>query len=318
MSIQVSFIIPHKGREEMLVETIASIANLDYDLEKIEVLVVSQNEKLDCLAQFDPNLLKAMFPEPGHTISALRNLGAQQAKGQYLAFLDADVALSANWLTEMIGLLEQKPSRKLVAAMQVDSASAPVLERIRTVLSNAELDTEVSFLPGRNLFLHRDTFDQVGGFPEHLITCEDYYFTDQVNQLGDLYYSSRAQYVHIGEDKALGPMFNKEVWRGQSNLQSIRGRNVPLREIPSFVVPPVMLLGVLVALVCLFTTNYFFAAMAFALFLLPVFVYSVRLYKLAKGKIPMLEIIKFYSVYFPARAKGTILGLVHSFGVKGI
>ena len=38
----VSFIIPHKGRENMLIETIVSIAALEYPHELLEIVLVSQ------------------------------------------------------------------------------------------------------------------------------------------------------------------------------------------------------------------------------------------------------------------------------------
>lgn len=318
MADKVTFIIPHKGREEMLKQTIQSISELDYDMALLEVLVVTQNDSLECLQEFDSGLVTAIYPEQGLTISALRNVGAKQAKGDFYAFLDADVGLSKNWLTTMLSLLQENPQRKLVSAMQINGDNPPVLEQIRTVLSNAELDTNVSFLPGRNLFLAKETFEQVGGFPEHLITCEDYYFTDQVNSLGDLYYSSKAQYVHIGEDKELGLMYEKEVWRGQSNLQSIKGRSIPLRELPSFFIPPVMMFGVIAMVVFAILGQGALAVLSALMFLLPILAYSMRLHKLADSKIPFFEILKFYLVYFPARAKGTILGLVRSFGVKEV
>lgn len=309
VSKKISFIIPHKGREEMLVQTVSSIFEQDFDLSLVEVLVVTQNDALDCLTEFDDSVFKVIYPEKGLTISANRNFGANQAQGDYFAFLDADVALSGNWINSMLELLAEDPNRKLVSAKQINSDNPPVLEQIRTALSNAELDCNVSFLPGRNLFLHKDTFWQVGGFPEHLVTCEDYYFTDKVNELGDLYYSSRAEYVHIGEDKALKPMFDKEVWRGQSNLQSIQGRSVPLRELPSFFIPPVMIVGLLLSVILSVLGFAPLATLAALMFFLPLMAYSLRLYRLADKQISFFEILKFYLVYFPARAKGTILGL---------
>jgi len=241
---QVSFIIPHKGREEFLIQTIDSILAQNYDAEQFEIIILTQNKLLDGLSHIDSSKfsIKIFFQPEDKTISALRNYGVTQAKGKYLAFLDADVQLSSNWLSCMLSTINEKPNRKLVSASQINSKNAPPLEKIRTALSNAELDCNVNFLPGRNLFLTKETFDLVGGFPEHLITCEDYYFTDQVHQLGELYYTSSATYVHLGEDKKYNEMYKKEIWRGQSNLQSIKGRSIPLRELPSFIIPPTLLI----------------------------------------------------------------------------
>lgn len=312
---QVSFIIPHKGREEFLVQTVESILAQELVTAEVSVYVITQNHQLSLLTPLldaNPNIHVSIQLE-AKSISGLRNYGAEMSSSEYLAFLDADVALSPNWTETMLATLHEKPERALVSAAQVNSEDAPPLERIRTALSNVELDCNVSFLPGRNLFLSRETFERVNGFPEHLITCEDYYFTDQVNQFGRLYYTSAATYVHIGEDKIYREMYKKEIWRGQSNLQSIKGRNVPLREIPSFIVPVAIAFLSILGLISLFLQANNVALICFILTLIPFSIYTLRLYKITKDSVPLKYSIKFYLLYFPARAIGTIGGLFKSF-----
>ena len=200
------------------------------------------------------------------------------------------------------------PKLGIAAAMQINSEHATPLERIRTALSNAELDTTVSFLPGRNLFLLKDTFARVNGFPEHLLTCEDYYFTGQVSEHGGLYYTSETHYVHLGEDKAFGPMFKKEIWRGQSNIASTSGRPIPLRELPSFIVPFAVTLGLIILLLSLLYSRTNFAIIFSLIAGAPLLAYTLRLKKLVGNDVSFFNCLRFYLVYFPARAIGTLLG----------
>lgn len=314
----VSFIIPHKGRENMLIETIVSIAALEYPHELLEIVLVSQNPAVsEEVAQAAGNItLQVIESSPDNTISTSRNIGASQAKGSYFAFLDADIALSANWLSTCLQLLQSRPNTKLVSAMQLPSSTPTPLEHIRVALSNADIDCTVSFLPGRNLLLSKETFYQAGRFPDDLVTCEDYYFTDKVNQLGELYYTSQAQYVHIGEDKQLAAMFSKEIWRGQSNLASTRDRHIPLREWPSFIVP-VAIPGLLLLALLLAVAG--FSGLSLTLLILafmPVIAYSFRLFRLVSGKTSFWQVLKFYSVYFPARAIGTVGGIIKTIGTS--
>jgi glycosyltransferase involved in cell wall biosynthesis len=315
VTVNITFIIPHKGREEFLAQTVESILSQDFDSTQFEVLIITQNKTLENKARFEQATatINIHFQPEDKTISALRNFGVKQAKGQYLAFLDADIKLSPNWLNCMLETINEKPQRVLTSASQINSVNAPPLERIRTALSNAELDCSVNFLPGRNLFIKKETFVRVKGFPEHLITCEDYYFTDQVHQLGELYYTSKANYVHLGEDKQYNEMYKKEIWRGQSNLQSIKGRKIPLREIPSFIIPPMLLILFTISLFSLIMNNAFIATSSFIFLLLPVAAYSIRLHKLTKNEVKFMYVFKFYLVYFPARAVGTIGGLFKPF-----
>ncbi|MDB2330850.1 glycosyltransferase family 2 protein [Alteromonas sp.] len=318
MSVQISFIIPHKGRENMLIATLESIKQQTLPNDEYEVIVVSQNTEVsEQLAAFSTALsLTIMYNSDDNTISHSRNLGAKNANGDYLAFLDADVSLAADWAEVTLQILQSQPQTLLVAAMQVNSEEAPPLERIRTALSNAELDTTVSFLPGRNLLLHKHTFNSVNGFPEHLLTCEDYYFTDQVNKLGNLYYTSKTHYVHLGEDKAFSPMFKKEIWRGQSNIASLQGRRIPLRELPSFFVPFAVVIGMLTLLLCLMYSHTNFAIIAAIVAGLPLLAYTLRLKKLVGKHVSLFHCLLFYIVYFPARSIGTVLGVRGAVGTS--
>jgi glycosyltransferase involved in cell wall biosynthesis len=317
--MKVSFIIPHKGRLEMLKETIVSILNLDYDQNQIEIIVVSQNETLPISQlvenNFNNQITVALVDEKG-TISKSRNIGAAKAKGEYLAFLDADIDLSTNWLVVMLEEMNRDKQRKIVSAYQVCADDAPELEKLRTELSNAEVDENVKFLPGRNLFLHKDTFQEVGGFPEHLVTCEDYFFTDKVDELGDLFYTSKASYVHLGEDKEWDQLFHKEIWRGQSNLKSLSGRNVPLREYPSLLVPLWIFFFAITTSISVLLGHIVMSFSSVLFIALPIFLYSQRLSRMAKRKIKFGIIVKFYLVYFAARAIGTVVGLTKSFNVR--
>ena len=307
----VSFIIPNNGREEMLKKTVASIVSQDYDLSKLEITIVTQNTTLAINFQRENEIvpINIIFCPEKTTISALRNKGAEHSCGAYFAFLDADVAISPNWVKAMLSELEENADRALVSAVQHCENNAPTLEKIRTALSNATIDSEVRYLPGRNLLLKKETFADVGGFPEHLVTCEDYYFTAQVHALGQLYYSSKADYVHLGEDKNYRELFDKEIWRGQSNLQSIKGRPIPLRELPSFLVLAWILLFALITLISSSFMSVEYAMFGLGMFFLPIILYSVRLYKTADKQIGFIRIAQFYLVYFSARTIGAISGL---------
>lgn len=308
--VLISFIIPHKGREQFLKKTLESITLQEIDLALIEVIIVTQNDRLseETLA-FKDTIALSVYKKPlTDTISTLRNYGVEKSKGDYLAFLDADIFLSSNWAQCMLDTLNETRSRVITSAVQINGPDAPPLERIRTALSNATTDDNVSFLPGRNLFLSRQIFHKIGGFPDHLVTCEDYYFTDKANQIGDLYYTSGANYIHLGEDKDYIKMYQKEIWRGQSNLLSIKGRSIPLNEIPSFIIPIAILLLFLIMIITLASGEYTFALISLMLMLLPVALYSTRLYLLAKNTVRFRDVAMFYLYYFPARAIGTISG----------
>ena len=115
--------------------------------------------------------------------------------------------------------------------------------------------------------------------------------------------------MHLGEDKDFGPMFKKEIWRGQSNIASTSGRPIPLRELPSFIVPFAVTLGVLFLLICLLYSHTNFAIMFSIIAGAPLLAYTFRLKKLVGSTVSFINCLRFYLVYFPARAIGTVLGV---------
>lgn len=307
----VDFVIPHMGRPELLEATIKSILTQTALAYVGQIIIVTKNTSPLALPA-DPKVSIFYRPE-AKTISEQRNFGAAQGKGNYLAFLDADIQLAPDWLATCLTLLQQ-PGRVVVSAMQQNSAQPSKVEQLRTTLSNAVVDCAVNFLPGRNLLLSRAHHLQVGGFPEHLQTCEDYYYTDKLSHLGELYYTSQSSYVHLGEDQTLNQTFRKEIWRSEYNLKSLHGRAIPLREWPSILLPFWILFGFMALLGCVFYPAWLSAAIA--LLLLPVILYSLRLYRLPDNSVDLMFLMIFYSVYFTARAIGTLYGVRFFFSRK--
>ncbi|MDO3722588.1 glycosyltransferase family A protein [Marinobacter sp. chi1] len=300
----VDFVIPHMGRPELLVETLESVFAQNRPEQIASVTVVTKNEAPLAVKERDKlNIIRA---PTASTISEQRNIGVVVGKAPLIAFLDADIGLAMDWLETCTGLLAQMPERVLVSAMQKSSENAGRVERLRVALSNVSLDEPVQFLPGRNLLVKRSAHDKVGGFPEHLKTCEDYYYTEKLSQLGDLYYTSQTHYVHLGEDRTLRQTFTKEIWRSEYNLFSLSGRKVPLREWPSILLPFWMLLGLVVAVMGVYSQTAFFIGLI--MLLLPILLYSVRLFVQQSNHEPLHFLVLFYSVYFVARAAGTVKG----------
>ena len=111
-------------------------------------------------------------------------------------------------------------------------------------------------------------------------------------------------------------MYKKEIWRGQSNLQSIKGRNIPLREWPSFLIPLGMLVLFIASILLLLVGQITLSLITVLVMLFPVSLYSFRLFIIAKKQLRIYDILKFYAMYFPARAIGTVAGIFKSITIK--
>lgn len=293
----------------MLEATVASIQNQSHYAWIDEIIIVSLNETPITFQNDDKVRVIHLSYSP--SISFQRNVGAKHAESPFLAFLDADIELAPNWLALCHHQLNDREERVLISAMQGCKTPDNPLEKVRSALSNAYLDTNLSFLPGRNLLLAKKTFYQAGQFPEHLQTCEDYYFTERVSSLGELYYTSRTWYHHLGEDASYGETFRKERWRAAYNLSSLRGRDIPLAEWPSILLPFWFLLAGVITLLGIMSADFGQFMLGLLAWFAPIGVYSLRLYLKNQGKIPFSDIAKFYMAYFPGRTIGTFAGISH-------
>ena len=309
--ILVTFILPHKGRDALLKQTVQSIHALDFDQKALEIIVVTQNTTLEIPSRLQNVTPPRIIFRPAHeTVATLRNIGARHASGAYFAFVDADVQLSSNWLSIMLETLQAKANRLLVSAVRQSNAETGAIGKMCSALWNSSsADNAVELLSGANLFLRRETFDQVGGFPEDFVSSEDYFLTNAVHQHGEVYCSSQACWVHLGDDKHYREMFRKEIWRAQGNSYSAKRRTLTLRELPGIMTPIWQFVCLGMAAFFMGTGKLTASGLALMMCGLPILVHALRLYRLGRGSFRLIDAISYYSVYFPARVIGTVRGV---------
>ncbi|MFC5269471.1 glycosyltransferase family 2 protein [Adhaeribacter terreus] len=117
----VSVIIPFLNEEKFLPETIASVLNQTY--ENWELLLIddgSTNKSTHIAKQFTEDYPGKIFylDHEGHAnkgVCASRNLGVKHAKGNLIAFLDADDVWLPEKLEKQVTVFQQYPDLGLVA-----------------------------------------------------------------------------------------------------------------------------------------------------------------------------------------------------------
>jgi len=302
MTISTSFIIPHKGRLDFLFQTVESITKLKGYGETTEIIVVTKEEELTLPEPLNSQVQVLKVPDEV-TISYQRNLGARNSKGNFLAFLDADVQLNENWLVRVSELLADDDM--IVSAIQISCDDAPITEDVRVALNHINKDKYLECLAGSNLFLRRADFDLHGGFPEEMETCEDVYFT---GKFAKNLLTSKSDFVHLGEDKSFSQLFKKEIWRAKSNLASVKGRKIQLLELPSLLFPLIAVFAPILTIILVLLGANVAAATILCLGFVPAIAYSLRL-KLKTEAVSIFNIFAFYVVYFFARGVGSLMGI---------
>src|SRR5262249_48348362 len=175
---------------------------------------------------------------PDRTVAALRNLGASIARGDILAYVDADCIVAPDWLTVALPHFDDSRVGAVGSPTRIPADAATWVQRAWAVHRHRRNRRRtVAWLPTENLLIRKSALLAIGGFNEKLVTCEDI----------DVCYRLRARYsivnepclraVHLGEAPTLASFFAKEVWRGRDNLRGALAHRLEAAELPSLALP---------------------------------------------------------------------------------
>lgn len=122
MRPRISVIIPVYNKEEYVTRAIQSV--VDQAPKDLEILIIddaSTDGSLARVAQFDDPRIKVLRrATSGSGGYAARNLGIQQASGDWIAFLDADDCWRPDHLDKALNIASQYPDVPLISAARID------------------------------------------------------------------------------------------------------------------------------------------------------------------------------------------------------
>jgi glycosyltransferase involved in cell wall biosynthesis len=153
----VSVIVPVHDAEPFLRETLDSVFALDY--EPFEVIAVDDGSTDGSaeIARFYQGV--RLFQQENQGASAARNAGAAQARGELLAYVDADDLVPRNKLSLQVGYLLAHPEVACVLGRQEWMNPPPGLARDKVY---GDLDG----IPLMSMVIRADVLRELGDFDE--------------------------------------------------------------------------------------------------------------------------------------------------------
>lgn len=243
----VSVIIPAKNEEKYIGRCLEAVSNLEYPKDKIDVFVIdnkSTDKTVECARKFTT----VRVLEKEGTISAVRNFGGQQAKGEILAFLDADCIPERKWLLKATKTLIEKNDVAVVGAvLEIENKPyVPWVEKYWLEYLNTKLCAGLNYVSTISSFcflVRRKTMDAVNWFNENLETCEDSDLGYRISQNGNkLVIDENIKTVHLRNAKTTRQFFLRQLWQGGSNIKNFFEHDFEWKELPSVLIPLVYLL----------------------------------------------------------------------------
>lgn len=183
IGVRVSYVIPNYQGEKLLPACLDSVF-AQTTREPREVIVVddgSDDGSLDLISNKYPQV-RLIVNKVNRGPAAAKNIGAREAKGEFIAFLDNDVELEPTWTEEiMAGLREDGNSGACASHLLLDG-DASVLNSTGGLINllgyawdrgifslNTDayyFNTRVMYACSAAMMVKREVFEEVGGFDE--------------------------------------------------------------------------------------------------------------------------------------------------------
>jgi len=235
----ISFIVPVLDGEQHIARCLDSI------LEEMdpgdEILVVDNGSTDDTLRIVEQYSKVKLLIFPQVTIAALRNRGAAIASGDVLAFIDSDCLVCEGWRKAVDTVLSDKQVAVTGSICDVP-ASGTWIEKAWWSLRRYK--RRVHYIASANLVMRHETFNDVSGFDEKLITDEDTEICSRIRELGYCIMEDPAvRVIHLGNAKTFRDFVRKEKWHATSILSTMSRQRVDKAMIMTFVFITCMLLA---------------------------------------------------------------------------
>ncbi len=156
----VSVVVPARDEAEYLPATLQSLREQTID-RPYELIVVdgdSEDRTPEIAREFDARLVDG----PGRSIGEGRHLGAGVARGEWLAFVDADTTVDPAHLETMLAFVRDEGLAAASSRCRMRGQRAALMQG---VINRVFPRLERPILPGFNFFVERGAYREHGGFP---------------------------------------------------------------------------------------------------------------------------------------------------------
>lgn len=190
----VTVIVPVHNRELTIQPLLESLQKLDYDKNKVEVIVVDGNST-DKTQEIVKKYPVKLIVEKRKGLNRARNTGIKSSKGEIVAFTDSDCIVPPNWITKIVeDFKDPKVSCVGGSAKALDTnfisqyADNSVVRLMPFFTKREVLDSVKPFLrhpAGCNMAFRRKVAEDVGYFDESIqYGFDEVEFVDRICKAG--------------------------------------------------------------------------------------------------------------------------------------
>ena len=175
--MKISVIIPTYNRKKTLERAIQSVIN--QSLSPFEILIIDDgsNDGTEEWVKDNFQNIKYIY-QNNHGVSSARNIGIENAYGDWVAFLDSDDEWLPNKLYEQVKAIDSNPEIKFFHTNEIWIRNGIRVNQMKKHKKYGgyifEKCLDICRISPSSALIQKEVFDNIGIFDESLRVCEDY------------------------------------------------------------------------------------------------------------------------------------------------
>lgn len=227
----ISIVIPTFNRISLLKRALESIykqSNSNY-----EVIVIddgSTDKTAEMIAEFFPKV--RYFYQANRGVSAARNMGIEQSKGEWLAFLDSDDEWLPEKLAEQKKCITANPKYKICHTEEIWIRDGIRVNQMKKHKKQGgwifPQCLPLCAMSPSSIMIHHSIFNELGNFDTSLPACEDYDLWLRITAKYPVLYIEEPQIIKYGghEDQLSQKHWGMDRYRIQALQNIIAGETL--------------------------------------------------------------------------------------------
>lgn len=203
--MQISVVIPLYNKAHTIVNTLNTVMSQTY--QNFEVIIVNDGSTDDGVAVIEKHFKDSrirIVNQKNAGVSVARNRGVDEAKGEYVAFLDADDEWHSDYLNTMVKLIYHYPQAGLfLCGGLIRNADGSIFVRIAKGYENYQ--GKIQLFQNPEVFSHtsativnRDKFNKTHRFIPNMCKYEDFLASQTLALITEVVYCGLPLTKYIG------------------------------------------------------------------------------------------------------------------------
>lgn len=219
----VSVIIPTYNEAGVIKTLLLSLSKQSY--KRIETIVLDDGSTDDTVEIAKTHTSRVYSREHAER-SIQRNFGARQAKGEFLLFLDADMELTINVISDCVQTIEKNKKMGGIVIPE-QSVTKTFWEKVKAYERSFYNETGDETTDAARFFI-RQAFKKVGGYDESITGPEDWDLPESIKNKG--YSIGRIKSRILHHEKVLNPftLMKKKYYYGLKSHHYLKKQNISI------------------------------------------------------------------------------------------